>query len=132
MSGGRSERVILGCFALLDLIGLWVVPTQIQSLRQTFSLGSSPLLFELINSVLAMSLAFSAYGLIRVRPWAFTLSYIQFPFRLLGAHLSLGFLGALLQHFGLREFSSVALIIAVTCEWLRLFITRKIQKRIQS
>ena len=88
-----------------------------------YGIFSLPFLLSCFRAIVIVSLAFSAYGLIRSRTWAFIISYFQFPFRLLFLFLSFGFLTYASWIFHLPSIYRPIILFAIAMEAVRLVAT---------
>jgi hypothetical protein len=120
-------RRLMFIFGLLDL---GIVATYAPRVPAYFhDLGSQPFLSIACLTVMA-SLVVSGYGLLRGRTWAMILNYVQFPFRVALAFLSLTLLAQLLAPIGAPvQFHEVVWVSAVGVEGIRLGLTIMLQAR---
>jgi hypothetical protein len=117
----KSMRRIWLIFGLLDLALVATYANRLPAEIRYF--GYSPWI-STICLLMMGSLVASGYGLLRGREWALVLNYIQFPFRIALAFLSLTWLAELIEpaHATLRAHEMVWMSI-IAVEGVRLGVT---------
>ena len=121
-------RNFLTVFGLLDAV--LIGRNLSQAAGATLLISSLPIgnaALAWFRAFLLISLAFSAVGLVLEKRWALTLSYVQFPFRLIFVMLTFGFLSQIpwvTRTFG----DQTVLIAAIVLEVVRLVICIRLQQ----
>ena len=82
-----------------------------------------PFILEIFRTAFYISIPFLAYGLIRMKKWAFTLYYVQFPFRYIFILLSFGFITIISKFFDSNFIYKLLIYISMVLEFIRLIIT---------
>ncbi len=129
-----APTLILIIFGLLDAISFFrAIPFLYKLIYSLFTIDFHTwkfvALFNVLYIILALSFAFSAYGFIRQRRWAFILYYSQIPFRILYFSLSLGFITLINIPFQSKTLNLTLLGIVVLAEIARLVLTIVIHRR---
>ena len=119
----KLSRAVLTIFALLDAVLLGRFLTSIYVRDIAGELRWCVFAMDAGRSLFLVSLAASSLGLAMERRWAMFLSYVQFPFRLLFALLSFGFL-TLIPGLSSSAYGQMPVVIAaMVLEGVRLIVT---------
>jgi hypothetical protein len=124
----KYQKEILIIFGLLDALVLGRCIFQIKCFIEAFSFSSWHGVLMLLQTIVILSLSFSAFGLACQKKWAFILSYCQFPFRYVFFLLSFTFISFFLPRCQIFVYISPAIAIAMILEVLRLATTIIIHK----
>lgn len=129
----KYKQEILVIFAILDAFLLGRCAFSVVS--PVFPPEYSPWWWEakvVAQVIFLLSLAFSAFGLATSRKWAFILSYVQFPFRIVFMNTSFGFI--LIYAIAAVTPGTLDLripgITSIVLECFRLLVTILIHRRI--